>query len=118
MRPPPLRATACSAQKTPSSQVVIDHSQTHPPLVTVAMTDKQCRSHTLKNMLQSKEETDNTPKEKTEQVTSDMEQDLRTLKFLNCVIFKEIKTINNVTICGSCDRSLYCLSSNTNVYST
>ncbi len=58
--------------------------KTRPPLVTVA---KQCRSHytscshTVKNTSQSKEETDNTPTEKTEQVTSDMKQGLRTLSF-------------------------------------
>ncbi len=62
--------------------------KTRPPLVTVAMTDKtmplshytSC-SHAVKNTLQSKEETDNTPTEKTEQVTSNMKQGLRTLSF-------------------------------------
>ncbi len=60
--------------------------KTRPPLVTVAMPDIQCRSHTtrshaVKNTSQSKEETDKTPTEKTEQVTSGMKQGLRTLSF-------------------------------------
>ncbi len=48
----------------------------------------------MKNTSQSKEETDNTLTEKTEQVTSGMKQGLRTLSF-QTVIFKEIQTINN-----------------------
>ncbi len=60
--------------------------KTCPPLVTVAMPDIQCRSHTtrshaVKNTSQSKEETNNTLTEKTEQVTSGMKQGLRTLSF-------------------------------------
>ncbi len=59
--------------------------KTRPPLVTVAMPDTQCRSHTThvltENTSQSKEETDNTLTEKTEQVTSGMKQGLRTLSF-------------------------------------
>ncbi len=60
--------------------------KTRPPLVTVAMPDIQCRSHTtrshaVKNTSQSKEETDSTLTEKTEQVTSGMKQGLRTLSF-------------------------------------
>ncbi len=58
--------------------------KTHPPLVTISMTEKQThytRSHAVKNISQSKEDTDNTPTEKTEQFTSDMKQGLRTLTF-------------------------------------
>ncbi len=48
------------------------------------------RSHAVKNILQSKEETDDTLTEKTEQVTSDMTQGLRTFKHrfvaLQCVV--------------------------------
>ncbi len=55
------------------------------PIVTVTMTDKDSHytscSHAVKNTSQSKEETDNTPTEKTEQVTADMKQGLRTLSF-------------------------------------
>ncbi len=52
------------------------------------------RSHAVKKASQqSKEETDNTATEKTEQVTSDMKQGLR---LLNLVIFKEIQTINTI----------------------
>lgn len=45
-----------------------------PSLVTVATSDKPChshatRSHAVKNTSQSKEETDNEPSDKTEQVT-------------------------------------------------
>ncbi len=50
--------------------------KTRPPLVTVAMPDippsHYTCSHAVKNTSQSKEETDNTLTEKTEQVTSGM----------------------------------------------
>ncbi len=61
--------------------------KTRPPLVTVAMPDTQCSltlhmfSRSEKYKSQNKEETDNTPTEKTEQVTSGMKQGLRTLSF-------------------------------------
>ncbi len=74
--------------------------KTRPPLVTVAMPDIQCRSHTtrshaVKNTSQSKEETDST-------LTEDRagyfwyETRSQDPQLLNCVIFKEIKTINTV----------------------
>ncbi len=53
----------------------------------------------MKNTSQSKEQPDNTQTEKTEQVTADMKQGLRTLGFYIESFLKEIQTINN--ICGS-----------------
>ncbi len=66
---------------------VIDRSQ-RPALLSYCCHDRQTmplshytRSHAVKNTSQSKEETDNTPTEKTEHITSDMKQGLRTLSF-------------------------------------
>ncbi len=73
-----------------------------PPLVTVAMTDKQCSSHTThmfsrsENTSQSKEETDDTPTEKTEAGYFWYQTRFQDPQLLNWVIFKEIKTINTV----------------------
>ncbi len=75
----------CILQNFPTS-LELTVRKTRPPLVTVAMSDIQCSSHTthmfsVKNTSQSKEETENTPTEKTEQVTFDMKQGLMTLSF-------------------------------------
>lgn len=51
------------------------------------------RKNTVKNTLQRKEETDNAPTNKTEQVTSGMKQGLSCKMFS---FFKEIQTINTV----------------------
>ncbi len=59
----------------------IDHTvrKDPPSLVTVAIPDKHyTRFHAVKNTLQRKEKTDNTP---TEKVTSEMKQGLGTLSF-------------------------------------
>ncbi len=53
-------------------------------------------SHAVKNTLLSKEETDNTLTDKTKQVTSDMNQGLRTLSFQMLSFLKVIQTINTV----------------------
>ncbi len=50
-----------------------------PTLVTVAMSDKPCRSHITHHVLTQKKKTDNIPNNKTEQVTSGMKQGLRIL---------------------------------------
>ncbi len=66
-----------------------------PSLVTVAMSDKPCCSHTtpcshtVKNTLWSKEETDNMPTVKTEQVTSGMKQGLSFQILSFCKKFKQ-----------------------------
>ncbi len=69
------------------NELLIDRSQNPPTLSyccyaqhTMPLSHYTC-SHAVKNTLQSKEETDNTPTEKTEQVTSGMKQGLRTLSF-------------------------------------
>ncbi len=49
------------------------------------------RSHAVKNTSQSKEETDNTLTEKTEQVTADMKQGFRTLRFEIESFLKKLK---------------------------
>ncbi len=75
----------CRTQKVTQ---LIDHSQ-NPPTLSYCCHDRQTMplshntscSHAVKNTSQSKDETDNTPTEKTEQVTSDMKQGLRTLSF-------------------------------------
>ncbi len=53
--------------------IAIDPSQRPTPFVTVAVSDKQCRSHTTHRSHAVK--TENTPTDKTEQVTSGMKQD-------------------------------------------
>ncbi len=47
-----------------------------PPIVTVAVSDEPWRSHAVKNASQSKDNTDNTPTDKTEQLTFGMKQSL------------------------------------------
>ncbi len=82
--------------------LVIDRSQ-NPPTLSYCCHDRQTMplshytscSHAVKNTSQSKEETDNTPTEKTEQVTSDMRRS-QDPQLLNWVILKEIQTINTV----------------------
>lgn len=56
---------------------VTDPSQRPAPLITVAMSDKPCCSHSVKNILQSKEKTDNMPPDETEQVAFGIKQSLR-----------------------------------------
>lgn len=68
------------------------------PFVTVATSDKTCRSHTVKNTSQRKEQTDNAPTDQKEQVTSSVKQIL-SLQILSLFFFflKKFK-INSVLL--------------------
>ncbi len=80
----------------------IDRSQTRPPLVTVAMTDKQCSSHTTHMFSRSEkyiaEQRGNWQHTDREDRAGYFWYDTRFQdpQLLNWVIFKEIQTINTV----------------------
>ncbi len=117
--PPSISMTEVPLNKAPNPQLTV--RKTRPPLVTVAMTDKQCCSHTTHVLTQWK--THHRAKKK--RTTHRQRRQSRLLLIWNKIsgpsAFKQCHFLTNSnnkynfnrsSMCP--DRSLYCLSSNQN----